>query len=416
MRLAKRMRLGLALFLILLPLAANAQTPRTGLRDRDPELDASKRIASDLQRATWRSGRFYLLSQFRLADIGYDDEFFVPTSDHGGGLTVSVEAPHRLYYAPTKKVIFSGELVPGYSFFREGTRDTQFNLRGRVDTHFLFNHIYLDVYGAKAQFIAAETSEINRLLTQQQDEVGVAGEFKWSSRTSVIFHGNYEDFGHPLDKFQPADIPVELLDRDARNFRVGLRHRTFPLTALTVAAEQSNYGFRYATYKDSRRDYAGAGFQYDSGRTRMRFEAGPGRLTFRDPKQREFKGVLGSFDVGRTTRRWGFSGMARRDLQFSILANQNFYVSNRGGASADFLATPRLTLRVATARERTAYDAPDVNGVERRDDISFDSVGFRWNRRHFLIGLDVGWYERESTTLGDDESGIRTILHLSFTP
>ncbi|HEX7153869.1 MAG TPA: hypothetical protein VF618_20435 [Thermoanaerobaculia bacterium] len=394
----------------------SGQVLRDGLRDRDPQLDASREIETDLQRATWRSGRFYLLSQIRLADIGYDEVFFVPTSDHGGGLTVTVDAPQKLYYAPTKKVIFSATVAPGYSFFEKADRSGQFNIHGRADAHFLFNHLYLDVFGSVADVLASQTTEINRLTTIKQSEVGVAGELKYSSRTSMLFRTSYEQLEHPLDRFQPEDVPVELLDRDARNVRVSLRHKTFPLTSTFIFGERSNYGFRYATYKDGHRDYAGAGADWNNGRSRLRVEAGAAQLVFEDPQYEPFQGILGSVDWNRTTRRWNFNGLLRRDLQFSILENQNYLVVHRGGLLGEFSATPRLRLRVGTSLERTNYDRPDVNGQKRQDDISFNYGGFRWTRRHFMAGLDVGWYERTSTTFGDDESGIRTIVHLSFTP
>ncbi|HEX2059835.1 MAG TPA: hypothetical protein VHK90_03765, partial [Thermoanaerobaculia bacterium] len=124
----------------ILPVAAAAQQPQK-LRDRDPDLAASKKLASDLQQANFHAGPFYLMSRLRLSDAGFSGATAVPTGGDGGGLSISVDAPQRLYFVPTKKVILSAEFIPGYTFFRANDRDVsrngdrsgQFNYLARGD-------------------------------------------------------------------------------------------------------------------------------------------------------------------------------------------------------------------------------------------------------------------------------------------
>src|SRR5437870_2257779 len=71
--------------------AAEAQE----LRDRDRTLAASRQIADDLRRARMHYGPFYLLSSIQLADIGYNQEFFVPVSDTSSGFRFGLAAPIR---------------------------------------------------------------------------------------------------------------------------------------------------------------------------------------------------------------------------------------------------------------------------------------------------------------------------------
>jgi hypothetical protein len=165
------------------------------------------------------------------------------------------------------------------------------------------------------------------------------------SRTSAQFTGRYRKEEYPDHQFGEDETPLGLLDRDERNGRVSFIHKTFPLTALFVSAEASNYGFRNATYKDSRRRWVGAGFQYDSGRSRIRLEAGPATLDFDDPTQHDFSGAIGTLRMTRLNGRWTYAAGATRDVGFTIVLNNNYYVADSVTAGVDYAATRRLSLR-----------------------------------------------------------------------
>lgn len=407
-------RLFVLILITLIPLAGYAQSTQK-MRDRDPDLEASKKLASDLQQANFHHGSWYLLSKLRLSDAGFTETATLPTGEQAGGISLSIEAPQRLYYVPHKKTIFTLEAAPGYSFFSAGQRKGQFNYMLRGDAHFLLNHLYLDVYGLREDQVRAHIADINRLATVRNDEGGVMGEFKYSSKTSSLFSFRVRDTTFPAGRMQPDEIPVELLDRSERNGRVSMVHKTFPLTSLFVAAERSDYGFSRATFKDSKRTYFGAGAAYNAGRTTLRAEAGPAKLDFDNPSERDFSGILGSVSALRSSGRRTYTAGIDRDLGFSIFAGNNYFVSNTLRVGVSHVATRKLTLRASSTHERDDYDVP-FNGVDRRDTISFTSVGFIYAVRRLNVGTDVGWYQRDSTIGGDRDSGIRYIVHLSFTP
>ncbi|MFL6247192.1 MAG: hypothetical protein ACJ74H_14260 [Thermoanaerobaculia bacterium] len=393
------------------------------LRDRDPDLAGSKKLHEDLQQANFHSGPFYLWSRFRLSDAGFSESSFAPTGESAGGLTLSVEAPQRLYFVPRKKTIFTVDLIPGYSFFNAGDESGQFNYLARADAHFLWNHLYLDVYGSRADQIRPHVADINRLATTREDEVGVAGEVKYSSRTSGTFTVRQRDTSYPGDRYQPQinstvnpDFnPINLLDRNERNARVSFHHKTFPLTSLFASAEVSDYSFRYATYKDSRRTWYGGGFAYNSGRTQVRLEGGPLKLSFDDPREPSFSGIGASFEVTRVNGRWTYTAGANQDLGFSVFAQNNYYVTDTANAGVNYVATRRLSLRSNVSWEEDNYDV-EVRGNDRRDTVLFASVGFNYVIRRVQAGIDTGWYDRDSTFGGDVDSGIRYVVHLSFVP
>lgn len=414
-----RRTIGILIVAAMLPLMTSAQQPQT-LRDRDPNLEGAKRLANDRQQANFHIGPFYLLSRLRLADAGYSQDTGVPAGDQGG-ISLSIEAPQRLFFVPSKKTVFTVDFVPGYSFLSGKGAKNQLNYSARADAHFLFNHLYLDVYASRADQLRAHVADLNRLATTAEDEVGISGEVKYSSRTSGLFTVQHRGIQYPLDRYQPeinplTDFnPIQLLDRQEDHARASVLHKTFPLTSLFVASELSKYRFDVATYKDSRRTYVGGGVQFDNGRNDLRIEAGPVRLDFEDPTQLDYSGIAGSLNATRARGRWLYRGGAARDLGFSIFAENNYYVSTTANVGLEYAATRKLTLRANVAAEHDEYER-QAHGRERTDDISFSSVGAQYALRRLRVGADVGWYERDSTFGGDVDSGIRYVLHLSFTP
>jgi len=403
--------------IIAVTLAAEAQE---GLRDRDPVLEGAKKIASDLQAASYHSGAWYLLSRFQIADLGYGQQYYSQTGESNSGISIAASAPQRLYYVPSRRVVLSAQATPQYAFIQQGGVKNQFGFSARGDAELIFNHIFADFYVSGANELRPQPGEINRVLTIKERETGVSGELKYSSRTSALFSARFRNADYPLDRLQPEkdrDLLLNL-DRSEHNYRISALNKTFPLTSLLVAAEHSIYSFKHASQRDATRDYVGAGFVLDNGDGVLRVEAGPGHLTFKTPGQKEFSGLFVNGSAShRVGQRWRIGATAQRDLDFSIYGNNNYYIVDRVGASADWAATRRLTVRLLSEAGRDTYDVP-VNGQPlRRDRITWNAIGWNYSLRRLRGGFDVGYYDR-TTNVADAEksNGIRTVIHLSFTP
>lgn len=422
MAMGGHVRQGKRLLIVALALCACARGlwAQNGLRDRERQFSASQEIASDLRKAHFHHGPFYLLSTFQLSDIGYDSSFYVPTADRQSGFRFGIQAPTRLYIVPSKKTIYSIDVRPEWSFFNRGGKRDIFGYRARVDAQYLLNHLYLDVYGQSADQLRADVAEIAHLLSERATNYGVTGELKYSSRTSATFNASALKTSYPLDKLQPDLLAVELLDRRGHNYRVAVNHKTFPLTSLFLTGEFSDYSFSNAPSKDSRRSFMGAGFVHDSGRTVTRLEAGAGKLDFDDSTQHNFQGALGNITsnkkFGRSTTG---SIAASRDLDFSIFTNNNYYIADRLSSSLAWDATRRLTLNLQYAIGRDLYDVPAVGPhgfLKRRDVFSFPSIGFTYGLARLRGGLDVGYVNRTSNFDINEDKGIRVLFRLSLTP
>lgn len=425
-------------------LCASTLTAQEGLRDRDRTFAASRTIAEQLRRARFHHGPFYLLSQIQLGDVGVEQQFFVPTADQsGGGLSFSVSAPTRLYYVPHKKTIFSAEFTPQYTRFHRGNHSNIFGYLARGDAQFILNHLYLDAYATKSSLLRADTGELARLVDTRQRQIGLAGELRVSSRTSINFSGVTNRYTYPCpeptskdpltkaqrcDTLQPAGLNLQLLDRSENNYRVSATHHTFALTSFTAAAELSNYSFSSAAFKNARRTYEGAGFIYDSGLTLVRGEAGFAKLDFRRPGEQDFQGMVGNVAMTRRhTRIWHSTVNATRDTNFSIFASNNYYITDRIGFTSELEMTRHLTLDATGTLGWDRYETPATFAPDpskptvgypllRRDQMRWVAVGWTYGLRRMRGGFDVGYVTRSSNFKVDEQSGIRVIVRLSLTP
>ena len=391
-----------------------------GLRDRDPVLEGAKQVAGDLQAASFHYGPWYLLSRFTVSDLGYGQSYYTPTGRSSSGLTIGASAPQRLYFVPSRRVVFAAQVVPQYAWIDQNGGRSQFGYSTRGDAEFIFNHVFLDLYGTRANELRPMTGEINRVVTVKEREAGAKGELKYSSRTSLLFAAIYRDNRFPGNRLQPDEVRTQLfsLDRTEHDYRLSGVHKTFGKTSLLVAAEESDYSFINAPSRDAKRRYVGAGFVTDTGDGVFRVEGGPGHLTFKQPGQKEFSGLLASASAShRLGDRWRVGATAHRDLDFSIYPNNNYYILDRLGASADWAFTRRLSIRFMSEYGIDRYEVRNGNQPLRRDEILWNAIGWTYGLRRIRGGFDIGYYDRKTNVVDAEQTnGIRMVVHLSFTP
>lgn len=401
------------------------------VRSRDRTFEASETLAADLRRARLHSGPFYLLSNIEFSDLGYENQFFFPTTEQAGGLSLAISAPQKLYFVPARKTIYSLTVTPEYAFFQKGVSQAPWGYLVRGDAHFLLNHLYINPYALQSNKLQALSGEVNRIVTQKEETAGVQGEVRYSSKTRALYSASARRYTYPASRYQPPDITTNIgtrgslfdLDRREQNGRLSLLHHTFPLTSLTLAGEVNKYTFTNSVDRNAIRHYVAPGFVYDSGRGTWKGEVGPAVLHFYTPGPGgDFRGVVGSTQYGR---RLGIRNQMTialdRDVDFSIAQGERYFVADRALFAIDRQATRRLTLRFSSTVGRDNYPAVTVNPVnvqlaQRHDEFSFTAIGWRYTLRHIKGGFDIGYYQRRSNYDIDEQNGIRLAIALSLSP
>jgi len=401
------------------------------VRSRDRTFDASETLAADLRRARLHTGPFYLLSNIEFSDLGYENQFFFPTSEQGSGFTFAVSAPQKLYFVPARKTIYALTVTPEYAFFQKGVSKAPWGYLVRGDAHYLLNHLYLDAYALQSNKLQALSGEINRIVTQREETAGVTGEIRYSSKTHAFYTASVRHYTYPLSRYQPADITTDIgergnlldLDRRERNGRLSLLHHTFPLTSLTLAGEANKYTFLNTPERDALRHYVAPGFRYDAGVTTLRAEVGPAVLHFYTPgASGDFRGIVGSTQYShRLGPKMNLTIAGDRDVDFSIAASERYYIADRALFGIERQASRRLTLHFTSTLGRDSYPALTINPANvqlarRRDEFSFTAVGWRYTMRHVKGGFDIGYYQRRSNFAIDEQNGIRLAIALSLSP
>lgn len=401
-------------------------------RSRDRTFEASETLAADLRRARIHTGPFYLLSYLQFSDLGYESQFFFPTSQQGSGLSLAVAAPQKLYFVPARKTIYALTFTPEYAFFTKGSGNG-WGYLARGDAHYLFNHLYINPYVLQSNKLQALSGEINRVVTQRSETAGVGGEFRYSSRTHVFYSFSGQRYTYPASRYQPTltgagvdiggfVVPIEELDRRERNARLSILHHTFPVTSLTLAGEWNHYQFPNAVERTSTRHYVAPGFIFDNGRTQLKGEAGPAVLHFETPGASDFRGVTGNLNYShRLGTKMTLTAAAERDADFSIAPTERYYVADRGNIGLERQASRRLTLRFFSSVGRDLYPALTFNPLNatfarRNDEFSYTGIGWRYTMRHARGGFDIGYYQRKSNFGIDEQSGIRLAIALSLSP
>lgn len=383
-------------------------------RDREPSLNAVRKLADEIRSATFHRGQFYLVSRLELADIGIEQQFFTPVAG-SGSVSLGFSAPQKLFWVPAKKFVMSGELVPSYSYVGRG-HDTQWGLRGRGDVHFLLNHLYLDFYAANANELVADTGEIGQLLTVRRPAYGLASELRYSSKTWATLETEKSRTRFPRDRHQPEGFDVQLLERNDWNNRLVLSHRTLPRTTFNLIGEYRDSNFVNEPRRSATRKYTALGAEWQGRRTAITAEAGPATLNVSRAGGKDFRGALGNLRATKALgERWRIDGAARRDVIFSLDANNDYYVSDRVSGRAEVDVTRKFSIDFGSTVGRDHYDVP-VNGILREDHTEFDSVGWLYRLEHVQGGFEVGYFRRDSNVAVESDDGIRLFLRLSLHP
>lgn len=421
-------RIRKATFLLLIIAAtsiplAYAQSVASLPRDREVRLAGREKIQRDIQRAQLRYGPFYLHSALEINDLGYDSSLYAPSEKDRDDFSISFSLPQRLHLVANRKLVFSADVKPGYTWYRKATDDRHWNLRYRGDVHLIFNRLYSDFYYQRADERRRELSELNYLIDVDQDDVGNHTEIALSSRTNIGTWASYKDVDYPRSSIDsPFESPdLDRLARTETRFSGAIRHKTFPITSTEVGVAHELYNFTKGG-ADGQKNHVWVGSSRETNRSTLKSEIGFANLNYKEPALEDYSGPVGLVNYEyRPRERWLFTLGARRELVFSIFENNQHFAADRARTSITVPVTRFFDVRAVGEAGQNEYFAPAIDSVDgiskiRTDDVTFGSLGIVTRIRRLAVGVDVGKFKRNSNFSLLSDSGIRVVLQLSLNP
>ncbi len=417
------------LVIVISPAQAQESEATNSARDRQRKFAGKETVEKDLQRARFRRGSFYLLSELAVDDAGYDADIYSSSPDESGDLqqsasgdlSVTISAPQKLYYVPTKKFAVSAEARPGYIWFAQQSRDRSFNSRYRGDVHFMFNRLYLNFHGLIADERKRDLSELNFLVNTKNRQFGSDAEMIVTGRTSLRGSVRSYQFDYPAND-RIDDRQIQLLARNELITSAVVRHKTFPATALELGVERNRFDFDLDTARNGAQESVFVGAIREDGARSLRARLALTQLNYNDVSKEDYTGPTGSLSYRLSPRRKvQVQTEAERRLEFSIFQSNSHFAADRLRVMNDVDVTRKLTLRALGEVGQNGYfvavnDIRDGRIKKRRDQILYGSLGFLYTVRKIRAGFDVGYFDRTSNFERYNDDGIRLILRLSIIP
>lgn len=400
-----------------------AQTPI--LRDRDREPEGRKALLADLQRARLHYGPFYLVSRVELRNLGFDQEINIPTGEEIEDVTLTVAAPQKLFFVPSKKVILSAQAEPAYVWFNDREDLRQWNYLYRGDVHLILNRFYADVFAARSDETVRDLAEIGRLVDRKTRVSGLETEFKFTSKTEMRFRSTHTDLDYTRG-FE-GDIEGQRLERTESLNSLFFEHKTFPRTALSVTLENETFDFDFADNRDGNMYAIYGGAERTGTAARLvgqpiRIRLGYAQLDYDDPSERDYRGPVGSATIAFSPNRsLILNAAAERTLQFSIFESNNHYAADRAELVTTYSLGRRFDLFGSLEYGINRYfiaaiDPLDGRSKNRADKLTLETAGVKYRVRGGILGLGVGYYQRDSNFSRFNEDGIRLFVQLSISP
>ncbi len=368
------------------------------------------------KRARWRIGPFRIYPTIQFRNIGYDDNVYYkreednPISDYTA--TISPEA--KVYLLFRNWLILSFSENPEYVYYVKEKRERAFNNSYSPELKLLLFHRF--VISGDYQFRKARRRASSEFDVRAVEEVkGYNGRFFYETArgTSFGFSGvirkiSYEDITLPGQEIYLS----RLLNREEREGNLEFYYRIFSGSFFFIKGGYTEYNFVHpqSPLRDSYSYQANFGIRFPLlRRVRGTLSLGYKKLMPRKEGEKGFSGFVGDTTLDFRLRRLGFRLQYNRDLRFSFMRDNIFFIEDRYGAGISFYLTRFLrvdynfTYGEANYPKEIAIWMPDggYEEIKRKDIYRIQTVGFVFRIiRNTGIGLMVNFWERDSNYFG----------------
>ncbi len=366
--------------------------------------------------ARLRFGPFRFIPDFRLVNVGYDDNVYFRSADNKpvGDYTGTASAEGRAYLLLGHSIILSFLENPEYLYFAKQVPLRRFTNSFSPGARLkLFNRFALSGSYHFQKHARRAYAEFASLVTDTNKGVELAG-FYETPRGSAL------GFSRTVERFLYEDLILpdsEILFSRSLNRKetTGSFELYYPVFAesfffLTAGATYYEFESPSARWKDSKSYQTSAGLRFPlMGRARGTLSVGYKKFRPNSKNRKAFSGLIADtkldFRLGRFDVRFGLS----RDNYFSYLEDVLDYINDSVSPGLSFRLTRRFRLDYDFEYEALKYPEPflvtEPGGapleIVRRDIHRMHAIGFTiFFLRRTGIRLSYNIFERTSNAPG----------------
>jgi hypothetical protein len=391
----------------------------------DRPRDRKELLQEYLQEARWRLGPLRVDPWVSLSDIEYFDNAFGSPDRQGkdSDLTATVGAGLRGYLPAGQDVVLAAHVLPEYVWWKENADRRRVNGRYGVGVFGFFNRVGLEATASRTQQRTYASPEFPQPVNVRSDRAVLSTQVAVTGHVSLFASAEDVALRHLLDRAELADprsAPLDLLDRDERILRGGVRYRFPRRWSLGLAVERADVDFDVPAGAEDRSSSGTSPLvqiQHDSKDTFLSLEVARRKL---DPKPGStfvpYDETAYSFGAGfNASGRLTPNVYGRRSIVYSLTAGYSYLRDDTLGIALQYGLGWRTRLRVF-AEGGTADYTPDTPLVAGRSDDTRAygaAVTFAAAKRAILT-LRLTRTEYDSNLPGEDRSIATFGAGLSF--
>jgi len=378
-------------------------------------------VRSDLEQNRYHLGPIRLFPFVEIANAGYNNNIF-GTADHKvADETADVSAGTRLLIPLGTKLFLRGTAAPEYIWYEHHSEGRTFGGNYEAEFLALFNRLRFDAAGRDSRTSSLLNAETLRTVFSKTRIVHGRGEIDLAGPFSLFAEGEKAQYRFEANPRPP--LPLEdpaILDRREEQVRGGIRIHAREETSFSVAAESVRTRFDDPTQGGDNRSVAYLlGVLLDRPRVFVNVSAG-----YRDSKAIDasrfhpLRTATGSYFVSylpRSTVELFIDGF--RGVEYSISADNPYYVATINGGGINLQAGARVTIRAYGDYDENRYPlgSEGGGGVRRKDTIGTFGGGFQVQLgRRLGLGLYGTEYRYDSNVPGVTRNVFRVTAAISF--
>jgi hypothetical protein len=374
-----------------------------------PSLAAAQSQPNPFETARHVSGAVAVNPSIAVTDVGFDTNVFNEVENPKSDFT-SIFRPAADIWLGTGRVRVSARAQVSWNYFQQysseryaGTDDrVRLEVRGPRVTPF-----------ATYSFLSTRdriSAEVDARVRRNEWSGGGGADISMGGRLTARIAATR--FDAEYSEAAGVGTFAAALDRREDAVAGSLRYRLTPLTTLVAEVTAQTNRFDYETARDADTLTVLPGVEFDrlaliTGRAFVGYR----RFDFLNPALRDYRGLVGSVDLGyvlRGSTQFGFT--ADRNVEYSFDLVQPYFVSSGLGLRVTQQVTERWSVSGSVARRTLDYQAPLPSAAvpPRTDHVVYvgGTVGARVSARA-RAEVTASYQKRSSIQIRREYDGVR---------